>query len=510
MAAVNAARDENRSLRIDAPFVLAKTVAVDRPFVSGAIEMRDAPDVQAYWLGELRRNSDGGGPFEFSAPVRIANLVVDMGRPETLDRLAKDVAIAQPAISIFGSLKMDAPEAIDGVVVERAVVRNGRSRAAIAIANCRGLTAGSLIVESNWGAAVLMSGLQDSHIETIEGRDVGDLGPEASRYGQVAAIYCESDPAKRPARWYEIADRQHPVRNMLPISGLDIGHIKAERNTDTAVYIHDYPGGREGAGAGVNDVRIGSVEGTDIGKDLLKVRLEAGRIMVGAVNGRRIGARGVAIEDGAHDVVINSVAVEDVGIDVLAALLGRPTFLDRERGGRGATLTTSAIGVDVSHGGDRRVGATRNITINNASVNHVSLRPDHGDQGWGVRIENAQDVHVRAVVRETGGGGAYVSGARNFTLDVEVHDALRARSRSLDRDYAIFVTASHGGRIDYAVTESSSKPRMPYAFRATGDCSNIDISGVADAKMFMRLGFGHQAEVLIGTPASVRFRHGKP
>lgn len=507
MAGMEQARDERRSLYLDAPFVLMRPLRIDVPF-SHAIDMRDHDDVALHWMAPNPTHGDSGtgGPVDITAPATIANLTIDMRRSSTLRRDDPSISVPQPGFAVHGSMKRGQAHALTGVTIERVTVRNGRSRAAIVIANVAQLSAGALIVENNWGAAILMSGVSDSRIDLIEGRDIGDLGTEQARYGQVAAIYAESDPGKKPASWYVIDDRNRPGLNLLPVRNLDIGRIVVDRNTDTAVYIHDYPGGTAGLGAGVGPVRIDSVKATNVGKDAVKIRMDAGPVSIGSISATGIGARGLVVEEGGHDVIIGSVSVQDLGRDVVGGMTGRPGIMNRALRGRGATLTTGAIGIDINHSGTTGTGATRNITIHQASVRNVPVRAVEHDQGWGIRIQNARGVRVDGAVSLTASSGVYISGSSDFNVDVDVVDALRVKTASVSGDYAIFVTASHNGHILFDISESSGRPRMPYAFRATADCTALDVQGSAKENAFLRPGFDRRSTVLHGVPASVRFR----
>jgi hypothetical protein len=448
------------------------------------------------WRGPPQRDV-----VEVDAAIDMDGIVIDGNRPTGLDRIAVTLAGngRRALLGIHGSLAPGSPQYLEGVRIGRVRVENGGWDTGLAVANVRNLTAGTIEAHSIWGVGTLWSGVRDSRVQSIIADDIGQLGPEGARAGQAVAIFTESDPRKQPAHWY-VTTQAAPSRNLLPTTGLAIGAIRTRGNTDTDVYIHDYPGGRAGQGTGVSGVSIGTIDASLVGKDEFKVRNFAENVEVGTVAGTRLGGRIVAIEENARSVHIGSITGTGFGLDVVGAMTGRPATYDGQDHGRGPgfgqTLATTGAAVTVlSH--------AEHVRIDKGSVSDVSPLWNGGN-GVGLQITDASDVQVTLVVARTAGVGLRMANTANFVVDATITDANRTAG-----DAAVVLANDgrggvSGGTLRYTVRETGGHPRMGVALRVANGTHDVDITGDANPRDFQRSGSDGQPALLPGTAANIR------
>ena len=424
------------------------------------------PEHRLLWIGA----PTGADAVEVVAPIDLDGVIIDGGRPAGFDRSAATQDERRALLSIHGSLATDAPRALSGVRIGRVRVQNSGWAEGVLAVNVSGLSARRIETRGIWGTATMWAGVADSHIGTIDAEDTGNLASEGGRAGQAVSLFAETDPRKQPAAWFSLPDPQKPSRNILPTHGLVIDTIETRGNTDTAVYVHDYPGGRGGQGIGVDGIRIGSIAGDLVGKDLFKVRHFAGGVDVGRIVGTRIGARIVSVEDGGHDVHIGSIEGSHFGFDAVGRMLGHPAAFSGVNEGRGLgfgqTLTTNAVAVTVLSG-------AHDVTIDGGHVSDVPASAD-GRNGYGVQISDAANVRVRLAVAQTAGPGVRVANTGGLDLDVTVADANRTNG-----DAAVLLADDghgpvHDSHIVYGLAGSGGGHSM-HPIRVSGAAHDLDI-----------------------------------
>ena len=410
---------------------------------------------------------------EVTAPIDLDGIVIDGGRPARLNRFSSTLAgnDARALLAIHGSLATDQPAPLGGVRIGRVRVENSGWSTGVLGVNLRGLQVDRIEANGIWGVATMWSGVIDSFVNIVAADDTGQFGNEGARAGQVVAIYAEIDPRKRPAKFFVLADQDKPSRNILETRGLKFGQIETRANTDTAVYVHDYPGGRAGQGIGVSGIAIGTITGDLIGKDLFKVRQYAGGVSVGSITGKRIGARIVSVEDHAHDITIGSISGSDFGYDVVGAMIGRAAQFDGTDYGRGIgfgqTLSTNAVAISVLDG-------ARNVSINSGSVRGVPASWD-GKNGYGLLITDADTVKVRLSIADTAGAGVRLANSTRFDIEADVSRSCKKRC------IAAVVLADdgngpvHDGRIVYRLHGIVGLGQTVRRIEASGRMQNVTV-----------------------------------
>ncbi len=447
-------------------------LAIGATFVPppGLIWRSDFADAhRLIWIGPR-----DGDVVEVRAAINMDGIVIDGGRSPRLDRIASTRAgnDGRALLAIHGSMVPDAPDALHDVKIGRVRVQNSGWSTGVLAVNVHGLRADRIEARGIWGVATMWAGLSDSQIGTIFADDTGQLGKEGGRAGQVVAIYAETDPRKRPGKFFSLLDPARPSRQILPTTGLRIGQIETRANTDTAVYIHDYPGGRTGQGIGIGGIAIGSITGALVGKDLFKVRHYAGDVTVGSVTGNSIGARLVSVEDFAHDVTIQSASGRGFGFDVVGAMTGHPAPFDGQDHGAGIgfgqTLSTNAAAITV-------IGGARNVAIAGGSVQGVAPLWN-GINGYGLQIGDATGVSVRLSIADTAGAGLRMANSTGFTVDVDVSNACLTSGTA-----AVLLADDgkgpvHHGRLTYAVRAAPGAGRRVQNLQTTNRLQAVTIA----------------------------------
>lgn len=412
--------------------------------------------------------------IEVNSPVDMDGIVIDGGRPAGLDRMAVTLAgnDGRALLAVHGGIATGAPQVLSGVRIGRVRVENSGWSTGVLAVNVNDLQVARVETHGIWGVATMWAGVSNSHVGVVSAEDTGQLGKEGARAGQAVAIFAESDPRKRPAKFFELADPNLPARNVLPTSGLRFDRIETRANTDTAIYIHDYPGGRGGSGIGIDGVSIGSITGDLVGKDLFKVRHYAGNVTVGSITGSRIGARIVSVEDHAHDVTIGSVTGTDFGYDVIGAMMGRSARFDGQDHGQGVgfgqTLSTSAVAISI-------LDNAHNVRIDGGSVRGVPAFWN-GKNGYGLMVTDADNVKVRLAIADTAGAGLRMANTNRFDIDADISGAcLRSQC-----DAAVVLADDgrgpvHDGRLAYTVGRSVGNGHAAMRFKAGQGLQNVTL-----------------------------------
>lgn len=482
---------------------------------AGLVWRSDFLDIhRLIWIGQQDQS-----PIEGTGAIDLDGVVLDLGRPRGASRTGSASTQRVVGFGLHGAMQTDHPAYLDGVRIGRLRVANGQAAAAVALVNLRGARIDHIEVNSNWGQGVNLAGLRDSVVSTLACNDIGNLGTQANRAGQCAAIFAEADPGKTPAAWYTIAGRgnslasSQPCRNVLPTDGLNIGLIKTWGNTDTAVYIHDYgpddragfgAGGRPetcsgpatplGWGTGQSHIQISRIEAEYQGKDAFKARRWVQDISVGALIVRRSGGRIFACEVWCQRFSIGEVSAQaDSPFDVVAALLGRPAGSmlfsnDQVKGsttynGLNQTLSTVAVGGYISQAREVHIGGGKIV-----GVGGLSYAPSQ--QGYCVQIADSQDVRVRMACDKTAGPAIRMSNVRRFSLDIDAKDACRNQT---DRPcYAIHLGndgpgANRDGTVRWSASDSTQSKRMAAPVFVAPESAGLRLIGTAQPGDF-RLG----------------------
>lgn len=444
-------------------------LAIARTFVPppGLIWRSDFSDAhRLIWTGPR-----GVDVVEVTAPIDLDGVVIDGGRSARLNRFSATLAgnERRALLAIHGSMATDHPAPLAGVRIGRVRVENSGWSTGVLAVNLRGLQVDRIEARSIWGVATMWAGVSSSSVGVVAASDTGQFGQEGARSGQVVAIYAETDPRKQPGKFFVLADQNKPSRNILETRGLAFGRIETRANTDTAVYVHDYQGGRAGQGIDLSAISIDSIIGDLVGKDLFKVRNFAGNVSVGAITGTRIGARIVAVEDHAHDVTIGSITGSQFGYDVVGDMNGgtaRFDGVDHGRGiGFGQTLSTNAAAVSI-------IGGVQNVRINSGSVRGVPALWN-GKNGYGLIVSDADTVNVRLAIADTAGAAVRLANSAHFDIEADITRSCRKQC------LAAVVLANdgngpvHDGRIAFTLHGAAGAGQAIPWIKTSGSLHNV-------------------------------------